>query len=349
MRRATIAAVALLSVSLSGCAVFRTLWDLVPPWGGDEPQPRPTPTEEPTPSPEPTAEPTPSPTVTPTPTQAPTFPPYEELSTGAYEEFPAAVSTPRYSRAVGDAITLYRQKNPGRFYASGCLTSDLFLDDYYAGVVANIREESGLHAIVDRCKCGEIQVADPRYLDLATGYPARAEGYHVLASETRCPRTKYLGHSEPAWWRLTEAVPPPEPTTTATPEPRPTEPPVSSACPSPIPPAPCGWWGPVRHSPRLYDSTLLVCGLEYCTAAGFTDRRRCPVRPEGHPDRGVCEFLAVGGVGWPRWSLAGDDCQTPEAACSYTANPYQAAVLGGAGLLRVCASNGTCAEVEVSQ
>ena len=62
------------------------------------------------------------------------------------------------------------------------------------------------------------------------------------------------------------------------------------------------------------DSTPLVAGAEYCAEIGFTDgRNRCPVRPEGHPEREACEAYTVGlaqdtGRTGPTWTRNGDYC-----------------------------------------
>jgi len=38
---------------------------------------------------------------------------------------------------------------------------------------------------------------------------------------------------------------------------------------------------------------------DYCAAIGYTDGRvRCPIRPEGHPDRVICESTLRGGQWW---------------------------------------------------
>ena len=47
-----------------------------------------------------------------------------------------------------------------------------------------------------------------------------------------------------------------------------------------------------------WDSTYRVKSFEYCTAAGFTNRTWCPLRPEGASDREVCERKHIGTQKW---------------------------------------------------
>jgi hypothetical protein len=162
-------------------------------------------------------------------------------------------------------------------------------------------------------------------------------------------------------------LPAPKPTPTpegGTPEPAPTPTPTppagsgegSAACGEPLP-------GPVtkmnvavhlRGAERwILDSTPLVGpDVQYCAKIGFTDSRSfCPVRPEGHPQRSVCELYAVGrakdtGRPGPTWYRDGRFCTGPASGCQNNGdNQYLLDVYAG-GKYQACASNGVCGEVE---
>jgi hypothetical protein len=121
-------------------------------------------------------------------------------------------------------------------------------------------------------------------------------------------------------------APPPDPA----PTPAPTPPPDAGACGSPAP-------GPLsKIEAKIYiyganryilDTTPLVGpDAAYCRLIGFTDGRRfCPPRPEGHPQRQLCDGILMGrasdtGRIGPTWTIDGQPCvrsaPTPTAAAS---------------------------------
>jgi hypothetical protein len=119
----------------------------------------------------------------------------------------------------------------------------------------------------------------------------------------------------------------PSPAPTAAPTPAPTPPPTPAPTPPPSGGAGCGpplpgpigrVWAVVHiKGPNIttLDSTLLVGpDADYCRKVGFTDGRRfCPVRPEGHPERGPCEQMISGkaedtGRYGPTWRREGALC-----------------------------------------
>ena len=100
------------------------------------------------------------------------------------------------------------------------------------------------------------------------------------------------------------------------------------------------------------DATPLVAGAEYCREIGFTDgRNRCPVRPEGHPERGACETYAVGlaedtGRPGPTWRGDGKLCTDGSGCENHPDNQYLLWVYYS-GKYQACVQNGTCGSVDV--
>ena len=150
------------------------------------------------------------------------------------------------------------------------------------------------------------------------------------------------------------APPPPEPTPEPTPEPPP--PGDTGDCGEPLP-------GPIEKvkakihirgpSKITLDSTPLVFGPDYCREIGFTDGRiRCPVRPEGHPERQDCEAYAVGmaedtGRMGPTWTRNGEHCDG--FACeNHPNNQYMLWAYEG-GHYKACVENGVCGDVDVDR
>jgi hypothetical protein len=149
--------------------------------------------------------------------------------------------------------------------------------------------------------------------------------------------------------------PTPEPTPVPTPEP---PPPSAGTCGSPLPPGIAKVKVKIHlRGPNKYtlDSTPLVGGAAYCTQIGFTDgRSRCPVRPEGHPEREACEAYAVGhaadtGRAGPTWRRNGSFCTGPGSGCeNHPGNQYLLWAYKG-GTYQACAQNGICGQVEVDR
>jgi hypothetical protein len=147
-------------------------------------------------------------------------------------------------------------------------------------------------------------------------------------------------------------APPPEPTPTPPPpEPTPTG---SGECGEPLPP-------PIQkvnvyihiRGPNKFtlDATPLVAGYEYCAEIGFTDgRNRCPVRPEGHPERVACETYAVGyaedtGRPGPTWKHNGNYCNGDNCE-NHPDNQYLLWAHYD-GRYKACVKNGKCGSVDV--
>jgi hypothetical protein len=152
--------------------------------------------------------------------------------------------------------------------------------------------------------------------------------------------------------------PAPSPTPGPTPEPTP-EPegdPPPEGCGEPLP-------GPIltinmkihhaRAARWTLDSTPLVGGWEYCREIGFTDNRsRCPVRPEGHPERKACEEWAVGyaedtGREGPTWFRDNKYCDGIECE-NHEHNQYMV-YAHSSGTYKACVKNGTCGTKEVKK
>lgn len=144
------------------------------------------------------------------------------------------------------------------------------------------------------------------------------------------------------------------PTPTPSPTPDPTIPPPDSGCGQPYP-APISRVDVKVHLKDYdfwtMDATPLVGpDARYCAQIGFTDNRRyCPVRPEGHPERFACEDFAVGkardtGRPGPTWTFGDALCTGRETGCEnrpdnqYLINAYKY------GVYRACAKNGVCGE-----
>jgi hypothetical protein len=104
------------------------------------------------------------------------------------------------------------------------------------------------------------------------------------------------------------------------------------------------------------DSTPQVDDVNYCAAIGYIDgRSRCPLRPEGDPERVACEGWRVGiakdsGRLGPTWTRDGKYCTGPASGCDNAAdNQFQLWVYQGDGsphTYRVCAEGSdACGEL----
>lgn len=170
---------------------------------------------------------------------------------------------------------------------------------------------------------------------------------------------------------LIPAAPAPQPTPTPVPGSQPDDGPYpatpgapggtgeggSATCGEPVPPPVSRFSVSVlwRQTDRVVlDSTPLVGpDADYCRGIGYTDGRfYCPVRPEGHPERGSCEAARVGraadtGRIGPEWSANGQRCTGPGGNPSCLNHPdNQFLVFAyGAGRFRACAQNGACSEI----
>ncbi len=184
-------------------------------------------------------------------------------------------------------------------------------------------------------------------------------------SDAERPATGILTIPIPA---LTVGDPTPTPTPTPSPEPPPPPEPTPEPTPEPPPPGGTGGCGP-PYPPEIQkvkakvhikgankwtlDSTALVAGADYCREIGFTDgRSRCPVRPEGHPEREACEEYAVGlardtGRPGPTWERDGELCDG--FACENHPNNQHLLWAYKNGRYKACAKNGVCGGVDVQR
>ncbi|KKM64207.1 hypothetical protein LCGC14_1503690 [marine sediment metagenome] len=164
---------------------------------------------------------------------------------------------------------------------------------------------------------------------VSRGRDAPMEGYHVYAGPgwDEWPEKKGTvvwspGADRVAYWPV--AAPPP------------------AGCGSPAPPPIVKAKVKVhqREPQWTADGVFLVQGAAYC-ANWWTDGRvRCPVRPNGHPERAACELEAVGGL--PVWSTTKGTCWVMDNPYLYRCRPD---AVGGTVRMcdvagRVCASIG---------
>ena len=103
------------------------------------------------------------------------------------------------------------------------------------------------------------------------------------------------------------------------------------------------------------DTTPIVAGQEYCRKIGFTDgRNRCPVRPEGHPERHSCEAYAVGqardtGRTGPTWTRNSKYCTGKDSGCANHPDNQYLLWAYKSGFYEACVKNGTCGSVQVDR
>jgi len=150
-------------------------------------------------------------------------------------------------------------------------------------------------------------------------------------------------------------APDPAPEPDPTPEPTPTTPVDAGGCGEPLPPPiqKVNVYIHIRGANKYtLDSTPLVAGYEYCKQIGFTDgRNRCPVRPEGHPERVACETYAVGlaqdtGRPGPTWRRDGGFCTDGNGCENHPDNQYLLWAYVS-GHYEACVQNGKCGSVDV--
>jgi hypothetical protein len=193
-------------------------------------------------------------------------------------------------------------------------------------------------------------------LETPTEPPAPTPGPGTGVSPTPNPNptpTPILG--APA-----KPTPTPDPSATPNPSASPSTPPPQGAgdCRDPVP-------GPLAEvivkihqrgdSRWVLDSTPLVGpDVAYCAKIGFTDgRSMCPVRVEGHPERGACELFVTGrardtGRSGPTWYLDGSLCNGQAGCENHPDNQYQVLAYKG-GLYKACGKNDVCGDVTVDR
>jgi hypothetical protein len=165
------------------------------------------------------------------------------------------------------------------------------------------------------------------------------------------------------------ATPTPKPAPTPTPVPSPTAAPAPTPAPTPTPtgvkgcgnplPGPITKMGAYVHIRGPNQWTLDVTPLvgpdaEYCRKIGFTDgRSRCPVRPEGHPEREACELNAVGYAEdtkrpGPTWTRNGKYCSGGADCENHPDNQYLL-LARQSGYYEACTKDGMCGGVQVDR
>jgi hypothetical protein len=153
-------------------------------------------------------------------------------------------------------------------------------------------------------------------------------------------------------------TPTPEPGATPEPTPSPGAPRDTGGCGDPLPFSLAHINVNVHQrgdSRWLLDSTPIVGpDAAYCAKIGFTDgRSMCPVRIEGHPERGACELYVTGrardtGRPGPTWFVDGSLCTGPPGCENHPENQYQVFAYQN-GLYKACGKNDVCGDVTVDR
>jgi hypothetical protein len=284
--------------------------------------------------------PDPVPTPTAIPTQEPRGPVSCPLGDGLLHAQCARKKRPSLLPYVDTAINALIQRRPEIFdltREAGTGTHQFLILDreaYLNGIVDNLRA-AGVCAERERDLGDYVNVKD------SNGF---SESYDITLSSGHIRRGagSYRETCEPAAFPL---------------DPGPDAPPPMSGCGRPYPPAITRFGGKVHLRVGNYwvlDSTAQVGpNPDYCRSIGFKARIYCPVRTEGHPQRGACETWRVGyaqdtGRPGPTWTKPGGGfCTGPESGCqNHPDNQYQLWVFAnGAGTYKVCAANGVCGEI----
>jgi hypothetical protein len=165
---------------------------------------------------------------------------------------------------------------------------------------------------------------------------------------------------------VTSPTPAPSPTPTIIPVPTPsvvpTPDPGTTAC-VPAPP-PLNRINVKVHNDqglkKVLDSAPIVCSggefPRFCeNLMNDPNRRCCPPRPEGHPQRFACEEMLMGtardtGRVGPTWTANDRPCvdgSTAVPRCSNNPSNQYLVFAFGSGRFRACAQNGVCGEVTV--
>ncbi len=150
-------------------------------------------------------------------------------------------------------------------------------------------------------------------------------------------------------------TPAPTPNPVPTPTPTATPPPDAGSCSNPTP-------GPIASvvvklhivgaNRLILDSTPMVGpDADYCKAIGYTDNRRfCPTRPEGSPQRYACDALTVGkaddtGRIGPTWSINGGPCVFDSGCENHPDNQFLVMAYKK-GVYEACVQDGACGSWE---
>jgi hypothetical protein len=262
----------------------------------------------------------------------------------------AVSRTPQLGARVDAAIDALIAQQPGLFDLTHVATRDtrqyLVLDRkaYFKGVVANLKAAS---------LCAEADLFDDHRIKVKSDL-SYSEDYNIVdlsgyirRSDARDDAASYDLSCTPSAFPL---------------DTNPDVPPPDQKCGVPYPPQ-------ITHfGVRIFlraldkwtlDSTPQIDDAAYCAALGYTDgRSRCPLRPEGNPERVPCEGWRVGiakdtGRLGPTWTRDGKLCTGPASGCDNSPdNQFQLWVYEGDGkdhTYKVCTENATgdagCGEI----
>lgn len=110
----------------------------------------------------------------------------------------------------------------------------------------------------------------------------------------------------------------------------------------------------IRGANRItLDATPLVGPDDaYCRQVGFTGRRFCPTRLEGHPERASCDALVSGtaadtGRAGPTWKVNGQPCDGN--GCQNHPDNQFLAFAYGPGTYSACVASGACGSLAVTE
>jgi hypothetical protein len=211
--------------------------------------------------------------------------------------------------------------------------------NYFKGVVDNLKA-AGMCAEADQFNDHRIKVkSDQSYhedyniIDLS-GFIRRSDPHSGDSYDTSCT---------PSGFPL---------------DPNPDVPPPDQGCGQPYPPQISHFGVRIFLRTEEYwtlDSTPQIDNAAYCAALGYTDgRSRCPLRPEGDPERVPCEGWRVGiakdtlRLG-PTWQRDGKYCTDPASGCTNSAdNQFQLWVYKGDGkdhVYTVCTEDAGCGSI----
>jgi hypothetical protein len=93
----------------------------------------------------------------------------------------------------------------------------------------------------------------------------------------------------------------------------------------------------------ILDSKPVVTNVDgYCDRVGFGDWKFCDTRPEGHPQRAACDYLATGkaenGRWGPTWFLGMDNCGAKPEECADHPNEQFMTIAKKKGTYEACAN-----------
>jgi hypothetical protein len=97
----------------------------------------------------------------------------------------------------------------------------------------------------------------------------------------------------------------------------------------------------------VLDSKPIVANVDdYCDRVGFGDWKFCDTRPEGHPQRAACDYMATGraedtGRWGPTWFYGNDLCSLQPEKCANHPSEQFMSVARANGTFEACAAETT--------